>query len=225
MFRIDAFGRKIPYHPRLRFLEGEDDNGGGTPKPIELDAAAIKAAKEEKQGFPDDTAPEEMDAEQRASYWKHRSRANETVARSRGDYDDLKAKAERLERLEAESKTEQEKAVDTARREGENIGAQRYLKDAVTARFQMLTGKTDDDTAKAFAHVQAGSFTNESGDIDLDALTEFASTFGLMEKQEDRGDSYTDTIRGTRKAPTGAGSIKAIREQYLEDHPTPSRKA
>src|SRR5215218_296038 len=56
-------------------------------------------------GFPADTPVTEMTTEQQAAYWKHQSRKHEERARSREDYDDLKAKAAKLEKLERQSLT------------------------------------------------------------------------------------------------------------------------
>jgi len=165
--KFDSFGRPILCMPRLRFLEGDENGGGGD---------------QTQTGFPADTPVAEMTQDQQLAYWKHQSRKHERRADERKDYDQLKADSEELIRLRSESQTEAERALaearEEARREGENLGAQRYLTDAVKAKFQHLTGKSDEEVATAFAHVNAQSFTTDQGDIDSAALTAFAGTFG-----------------------------------------------
>jgi hypothetical protein len=188
-------------------------------------AAADRAALEASRGFPAETPLEQMTSEQQAAYWKFQARKHENEAKSRADYDDLKAKADELAELKAKSQTEQEKALEEARdkalREGENIGAERYLKDAVMGRFQALTGKSDDDVAKAFAHVDAHSFVDEKGDLNVAALQEFAGTFGPT----DSGNGTpADPVKaalerqrnGAAAGGSGSGSIAEMRKQRLE---------
>ncbi len=187
-------------------------------------AAAEKAALEASRGFPAETPIEQMTAEQQAAYWKFQARKHENEAKSRADYDDLKAKADELAQIKAANQTDQEKALndarDEARREGENIGAERYLKDAVMGRFQALTGKNDDDVAKAFAHVDAHSFVTDTGDLDVDALKEFAGTFGSATSSSTPADPVKAALErqrnGAAAGSSGSGSINEMRKQRLE---------
>lgn len=186
-------------------------------------AAAEKASLETSRGFPAETPIEQMTAEQQAAYWKFQARKHENEAKSRADYDDLKAKADELAQLKAANQTEQERALDEAReearRQGENIGAERYLKDAVTSRFQFLTGKSDEDVAKAFAHVDAHSFVNDEGDLDIDALKEFAGTFGVADSgtPADPVKAALERQRhGVAAGGSGSGSITEMRKARLE---------
>lgn len=186
-------------------------------------AAADKAALEASRGFPAETPIEQMTAEQQAAYWKFQARKHENEAKSRADYDQLKAASEELAQLKAANQTEQEKALnearDEARRQGEVIGAERYLKDAVMGRFQALTGKSDDDVAKAFAHVDAHSFVDDQGDLDVDALTEFAGTFGAANTgtPADPVKAALERQRtGAAAGGSGSGSITEMRKARLE---------
>lgn len=214
MFRTNAFGQRITCMPRLRFLETDDaDKGGGGNE------------GGEDLGFPANTPLTEMTVEQREAYWKHQARKHEKTVKDRQDYDQLKAKAAELEQLRAAQQTDAEKeleqAREEARREGENLGAERYLKDAVTARFEALTGKSAEDVEKAFAHIDVHSFIGQDGAIDNDALTEFASTFGT---NGNGGSQQTDPVRaalerqrgGGAGGGDGSGSIQAIREAARE---------
>jgi hypothetical protein len=218
MFRTNAFGQRIICMPRLRFIEGEPDKGGA-------------GGEEEKKGgedlgFPANTPLTEMSVEQREAYWKHQARKHESTVKSRQDYDQFKADSEELAKLKKDGQTEQEKALEEAReearRQGENLGAERYLKDAVTARFEALTGKSSEDVAKAFAHIDVHSFIGQDGAIDNDALTEFASTFGTSSGGS--GSQQIDPVKaalerqrgGGTGGGDGSGSITAIREAARE---------
>lgn len=137
----------------------------GTPAPTDL-------------GFPANTPWRDMTAEEQSAYWRHQSQGWEQRAKSRDDYDAVKADRDRLAaaNLTDEQRAAQE-AIEEARRDGENTGAERYLSAAVRAHFQRLTGLDDEKTTTAFRHVRPESFTDQQGEIDTTALQEFASTF------------------------------------------------
>jgi hypothetical protein len=186
-------------------------------------AAAEKAAAEAANGFPGGTPLEHMTVEQQTAYWKHQARKHEGTAKARADYDDLKAKAEELENLKAESQTEQERALsqarEEARREGENLGAARYLTDAVQGRFQALTQKTDEEIATIFEHVDAKSFTDEKGDIDVTKLKGFAETVGGTTSSQAPADPVRAAMERQRQTPGGGhtGSIAEMQRQRVEE--------
>jgi hypothetical protein len=138
-------------------------------------------------GFPTGTSVADMTAEQQAAYWRHESKKQQRLALSRIDPAEHTRVVEERDQLRSSSQTdterELEQAREEARREGENIGAARYLKDAVMGRFQALTGKTDAEVATTFQHVDPASFTDANGEIDAEKLTAFAATFGVPETQ------------------------------------------
>lgn len=211
-----AFGiptaRPAPTVLEMRGIRFVEDNGDGQG-----------AGGDSDLGFPANTAWRDMQPAEQVAYWQHQSRKHENTVNARRDYDQLKADSEELARVRQESQTDQEKALDQARdearREGENIGAERYLKDAVTGRFQALTGKTDDEVATIFAHVDAKSFTSDSGDIDVEKLRGFAATVGTT-KQESQQQSH-DPVREALERQRGgggsqAGSIRELKNQRRE---------
>lgn len=168
-----------------------------------------KAAFVTANGFPPETAVADMaTAEEREAYWRNQSKVQQKKAESYSDYDQRKADSEELARVKAESATEHDKAVEEARKQGENIGAARYLKDAVKGRFQALTGKTDEEVDTAFAHVDPSSFTDDKGEILADKLKSFADVFG--KKADESTPSNTppaDPVReAMERARNGAGA-------------------
>lgn len=212
MFKLDAFGNRIPLRPRLVF-NGDGGSGGG---------GSQKTPQEQGYNFPADTAVAEMEPEQRAEYWRYHSKKHERRADARSDYDEMKAKADKLDALEQENRTEVEKQLDAARdearREGENLGAERYLKDAVQGRFQALTGKSDDEAATAFAHVDPKSFVGADGTIDGEKVKAFAATFGATNQQPHDPVAAALAAQRRQAAPAGSGgtSLKERREATRE---------
>lgn len=173
-------------------------------------------------GFPAQTALTEMTVEQREAYWKHKARKHEDLNKQRADYDDLKARARRAEELEQASQTEQERALqqarEEARREGENLGASRYLADAIRADLRASTGKSNEDLATVMGVIDTSKFVKDDGDIDSEKLAEFAATFGITTSQQS-----TDPARAAlaRNRPTSTqqnvGSVNERRRQRREE--------
>lgn len=182
-------------------------------------AAADKAAADAANGFPSETPVDDMTPEQQVAYWKHQARKHEKSDKSKSDYEDLKAKAAELATLKAATATEQEKAVDEARREGENIGAERYLKDAVKGYFRAATGKSNDEVDKAFEHIDAKSFVDGQGNVDVEKLEEFAKSFASETSDTShQSDPVKAAIERQRQGGggSGSGSVEEIRKARLE---------
>lgn len=211
MFRLNAFGQRIICNPYLRFVdppEGGDNGSGGGDQHEDL-------------GFPKDTPLTEMTAEQQAAYWRNDSKKRQKILAGMSDYEQRKADSERLAELEAENATEAERALGEARREGENIGAERYLKNAVTAEFRALTGKTKDEVDAVFAHVDPKSFVDDKGDIVVEKLENFAAGFGKKDDSKQHEDPVAAALARQRQAASGSGSSisekrKATRESMTK---------
>lgn len=234
MFRINAFGQRVYCNPRLRFLTDDDKGGqGGGDKDAADKAAADKAAADklaadaaaaaEANGFPASTPLEQMTVEQREAYWKFQSKKHEKEANSRRDYDELKLKADELEQLKAKNQSAEEKALEDARRDGENIGAQRYLKDAVKGRFQGITQKTDEEVETIFEHVDPLTFTDDKGDIDSEKLKKYAATFGTPDNGGGKEDVVAAALARQRQAGGGSGS--SIADKRKETRESMTRKS
>lgn len=185
-------------------------------------AAAAKAALDAVNGFPSETPVADMTPEQQAAYW--RDQAKKQQKKNEGiDLAKLQAAADELEALKAAGATDQEKALDEARREGENIGAEKYLKDAVTARFQTLTGKTDEEIETIFAHVDAKSFTDDKGVIDATKLKAYADTFGAPAGGKQNEDPVAAALARQRAAGGGSGSSISEKRKEVRESMTPTK--
>lgn len=202
------FDRYFPW-PAIRFTVPEDDGGGSDPKPADL-------------GFPEQTALAEMTVEQREAYWKHKARKHEDLNKQRADYEDLKARAQRADELERANQTEQEKALqqarEEARREGENLGASRYLADAIRADLRASTGKSNEDLAPVMGVIDTSKFVMDNGDIDSAKLAEFAAAFGITTPQQSMDPARAALARNrTTSTPQAVGSVNERRRQRREE--------
>jgi hypothetical protein len=184
--------------------------------------AADKAAEEAAQGFPGGTPIEQMTVEQREAYWKHQARKHEKRANERGDYDALKAAADELAALKLATATDEDKARDEARREGEVIGAEKYLKDAVMGRFQALTNKSDEDVEAAFQFVDAKSFTDDKGNLDVEKIKTFAGAFGSSGESQST-DRVAEALARQRQAGGGAGTTISDKREETRKRMTPTK--
>lgn len=182
--------------------------------------AAAAAAAEAERGFPSNTPVDQMTTAQQAAYWKDQSKKQQKIAEGRSDYDTLKAAADELAQRKADEASEHDKALAAARQDGENIGAERYLRDAVIGRFQALTGRTDEEVATTFAHVDPKSFTDDKGDIVAEKLKAFADTFGPKDSSGKPVDHVAAALAASRAAGGGAGSSIAEKRKQTRESMT-----
>jgi hypothetical protein len=182
-------------------------------------AVATKAAHLAEHGFPLETAVADMAPLEQAAYWrfeaKKQQKKNEGV-----DVEKLRADAAELATLKAASATDADKAIEQARREGENLGAEKYLKDAVMGRFMALTGKKDDEAEVIFAHVDPKSFTDDKGAIDPEKLKAYAATYGASAAGTSQ-DAVAAALARTRQAGGGSGSSISEKRKEVRESMTP----
>ncbi len=111
-----------------------------------------------------------MTAVQQAAYWKHYSRKHEQTAKDRADYDAVKAKATRLDELEAANATEQDKAVKAARDEATAEANKGFgVKLAAAEIKAALTGVVPDPSA-IVEDLNLGKYVTAAGEVDVDAV-------------------------------------------------------
>lgn len=197
------------YAPRLRFITEPDGNDDAAPQ-------GDTAPKD--LGYPADTATADMTDSQQAAYWKNLARKHEAV--SRADYEALKVAATELETLKAASATDQEKALTDARRQGENIGAARYLMEAVHGRLLALTGRTDEELTAALDLIDVKKLTKADGSLDLEKLNAFGATLGKKlapEKEVPPTDPVKAALERQKNgdAHRGSGSIAELTKQRV----------
>lgn len=154
-------------------------------------------------GFPANTPLEQMTIEQQAAYWKHYSRQHEATAKSRGDYDAIKAKADEYDRFRAANATEHEKAVkaaaDAARAEERLASIPRI----VSAEFRAASvGRISPEALTALLEpLDMSKFVDAKGDVDTAKVTAFID--GIAPKTGTPPPAFPDLGQGVR--PGGAG--------------------
>jgi hypothetical protein len=212
--RRNAFGQLIPSNVRF-FTDAGEGGGGGADN----ESKVVPVDKDVELGFPKETRVDEMTAVEQAAYWKHQSRKHEKTAKDRADYSELKAKADQFDEEQRKSESEHDRklreAAEAARREGENIGAQRYLRDAIRADLRATTGKSNDDLKSVMDVIDITKFVNTDGDIDSEKLTSFASQFGVSESTQHQPDPVRAAlVRGSKPKPGTAGaSVKELQAE------------
>jgi hypothetical protein len=130
-------------------------------------------------GFPKDTAPADMTADQRAAYWQHRSRQNERLANSRADYDEIKARAARADELEAANATETEKAIKAARDEAAAETLRTTAPRLVRAEFRAAAKGvlTDEQRDALLEDLDLSKYLTDRGEVDEEKVAKKVAAF------------------------------------------------
>lgn len=217
------FSRRMPSY--LRLIDGEDD--GATPP----------APKVEDLGFPAATPVSEMTPEQQAAYWRNESKKQQKKAdayAALGDPDKLRADLEKAQQAAEEARraaqTDQERAIEDARKEGraegEKAGAGRWLKDAVQSHVALLSahpGETADETKErvnsVLQYIDPTQFVGDDGALDAEKLTNFAASLGAgnAAPKKTGGDPLIGVLNRQVLPPQGAGgSVSALEQAAYE---------
>lgn len=208
MFRTNAFGQRTYCQPRLRFLEGEEGEGGG-------EATTEPTPQEQGFDFPEGKSLVDMTEAQRTEYWRHKAQKHEKASKIDPDrLDQLRAAAAELEQLKRANATEQEKAIEDALRQGENLGAERYVKFAIKGEIRATAPHLKPEQVdELLSIINPSAVIRDDGEVDADKIGKIISSFAPAAKQETPGDSYSETIKQTRHA-SGAGSIAELKKRY-----------
>lgn len=192
----------------------------GPPKPTPPQPAPTPPAGD--KGYPENTPVAEMTTEQQAAYWKAQSRKHEAAFKGRGDYDALKEKAAAHDALIQTTKTDQERAVDQAKKEAADAArAEERTKlgpPLVRAHLKAaLTGRLADEQRDALLEsVDAGRFLGKDGaDVDETAVQEWADKVAPKPTGPGR---TPDLGQGRRQEPATSG-VQTGSALYAERHP------
>ena len=169
------------------------------------------------KGFPAETPVAEMTDAQQAAYWKFHSRKHETLAKSREDYDALKAAADKWAAHEKASKpADQVKAEEDAeeiRKAAEKAVAAKYATKLVTAEFKAaVAGRMKkEDLDDLLEDMDLTKYLNDDGDVDTDRVNKKAAIIAPETRS-------TGTRRGhqSHRETTKTSSVSAGRSLFQE---------
>jgi hypothetical protein len=197
--------------------EGTDDSGDGE-KPDDKPTEPAKPAAD--GSFPANTPVAEMTAAEQANYWKAQARRHETANKKKSDYDDLKKKAAEYDRLADASKTDQEKAVETARKEGAD--AARAETQAAETKALRLEVALDKALPKALALRLQGD-TREELEADADELLKLIPKAADKQADEDTSEKRSDLGQGKRTPANAKSGLEAGAEIYRRLFPASTK--
>lgn len=189
----------------IRFAEGDDDkSGGGSGKP----------PADMPNGYPKDTPLVEMTSEQREAYWKYHARQHEGVAKSRADYDDQKALADKWREYENSNKAPDQKVLDDAvtkaREEARKEEQAKLAPRLVKAEFKALGTAVPKELLDAFLEdVNHTVYLKDDGEVDVDKVQRRVDALAPKQQQTQR----KQTHQGYRPSD-GATSVTAGRDLF-----------
>ena len=172
----------------VRFIEGEDPDGskgggdgkqeGGTGKVYE-------------NGYPKDTPIAEMSDKEQAAYWKYHARQHEAKAKSREDYDQQKADAEKWRQAQDEKKTPDQKAIDAAKEEARAEERRKIAPRLVAAEFKARSKGVDEELLEAFLEdIDHTKYLTADGDVDTEKVKARAEKLAPKKQQQQRRDNH-----------------------------------
>lgn len=148
----------------VRFIEG-DENGGGDGK------GGDGTGKVYEHGYPKDTPLVEMNDKEQAAYWKFHARQHESKAKSREDYDQQKADAEKWRQAQKEQMTPDQKAIDAAKEEARAEERRKIAPRLVKAEFKAKAKNVDEELLEAFLEdLDHTKYLNADGDVDAEKV-------------------------------------------------------
>lgn len=119
-----------------------------------------------------------MTIEQQAAYWKHYSRQHEATAKSRADYDAMKAKADELDRYRAANATEHEKAVLAAAEAARATALAEAAPQLVKAEFRIATAGriAQEQLDTVLGPIDLRWFLDAAGNVDTAKVATYAAS-------------------------------------------------
>jgi hypothetical protein len=175
-------------------------------------------------GYVENTPLEQLPVEQREAYWKHYAKTH------RGERDELaawkkanEARVAEYDALVAASRTDHERALETARTEaataarteGETSAAAKYVGPLVLARFEsVLAGKkTPAEVATIVGGLNVGAFLGSDGLPDTEKVAAYAATIAPTVV------TPPPNLGGGRTAPPNVGGTQAGVDAWHAAHP------
>lgn len=169
----------------------------------------------ERYGFRQGVAIKDLPDDQKAEYWRHKSRKHEARANATSDYDAIKAERDQLK---AASMTEADKVTAAAIKEAVAKAtaetAAKFRGDIVRARIESALASRNVDATRAAALVgplDTNYFLAADGGVDADKVSSYADGIAV-------GRPDPDTGQGRRGSSGARSSVEAGRELYRNLH-------
>lgn len=199
---------------------GDGDGEGGKT------GAGADGKTDEERGYPLNTSIEDMTAEQKAGYWKAQARKHETAFQKVAGKDMTPEKVAELLKAQEDAaeaaKTETQRLVDAARKEGEEsarAGAvEGTVKTLVAAHVvaAKLDKEKDAEILETLEALNPTTFIAEDSTIDAAKLTKVLNRIAPIGQQ--RNPQWPATGQGNQHNGTGsakdAGHAEAARRGY-----------
>jgi len=169
-----------------------------------------------------------MTVEQREAYWKFQSRKHEGRANERKDYDDLKKKADEYDELLKSTRTEQEKAVEDAKKEGADAARSeeqaRIAPKLVAAEFRaVVAGRmTAEQLTAVLEPLDSTKFLSDTGEVDTQKVATFVASIVPADDGKGGKPGFPNLGQG-RRTTGGTPSVGTGSERYAERHASRNR--
>ena len=156
-----------------------------------------------------------MTIEQQAAYWKHYSRQHEATAKSRADYDAMKAKADELDRFKAANATDHEKAVTAAAEAARTKVLEETTPRLVKAEFRIATAGriTQEQLETVLGPIDLRWFMDATGNVDTVKVATYAASISPGPAGPGAPGAFPDLGQGRREGAAGP-SVAAGKDMY-----------
>lgn len=169
-------------------------------------------------GFPKDTPVAQMKPQEQAAYHLHQSRKHEGRSKEWQAAFDGKTAAEvkaELEALRREKLSDQEKAVEDAKKEAREAATREHGPKSVRAAFELLLGDMPQDDRDAEIDVlDLSKFLNDDGDVDTAKVRKAAEKLNPAVKAPHQ-QRVRNWPNGDRRTDKSSG-VKAGRDLYAD---------
>lgn len=193
-------------------------------KPAEKPKPQEPAKQDEKpadgpHGYPEGSPVAEMNPAQQLAYFKHKARREEDARKAaQQERDALKPQADQYQQLLDSTKSEQEKAVEAARKEADTAARAEASVALAGQRLHgllMVRGKSEEDADAIVGDLNLAKYVKD-GRPDVDELRKAADR--LAPKVESAKPAPVDLGQGRREA-TGKTGVAAGEDLYAQRHP------
>ncbi len=205
--------------------DGDADDADGADDADAGDGGDDQDPDPEDFDFPSNTPLADMTVEQQKEYWRHKAQKHENrgKAAKRAETAEVKKLRKENDDLKREKMSAGEKAVDDARREGEQKAIIAAAPKIVSAELRAAGAAKGVDLEKLTAAAELldhSKFLDDDGDVDTDKVNAFIEGIATP----DTGDNgtgkkrSTDLGQGRRQGGAGKSSVASGRDLYEERH-------